>query len=452
MIFQAAMPCSDRSKRRRDSQPAWASGCARIGNGAFCRRQAAEEGRRGGQMGRNAPMGGHGLIRSRRTGGGTESDGCFPLFTPCRNAFLPAADSFAMEDPASCSEALPARSRAFRCREGVRLRSPLPARRQPVGARSRARMPACPRERGPRRTRGTAQIPSRDRGQTRQRNAHAGHRAGGSSLTPRRKHPEQNFREPHRGSFSDNAEATDKKRGVPSACVGASLPVRRRPKAGGSGLCELFFLCRHGGGEAITQRLERIAAFSLSARKRHTAWQERTAFQSPFLCPSGGARMSPVISPHIPPRHLPATARSKQRGGARRPSLRTHVLQAGEAEPRSGLLPRLRAVKASLPGGRGSFRGRHSPGSAAEERRAALLSKRSEAFYSRRIEAQGGEKGKSARRRSFHTFLILRRNQSFFCSSSCCFFSSSSRRARRSTLPTMDLGSSSRNSKMRGTL
>ena len=37
-------------------------------------------------------------------------------------------------------------------------------------------------------------------------------------------------------------------------------------------------------------------------------------------------------------------------------------------------------------------------------------------------------------------------------SSSCCFFSSSSRRARRSTLPTRDLGSSSRNSNMRGTL
>ena len=154
MIFQAAMPCSGRSKRRRDSQSAWASGCARIGNGAFCRLQAAEEGRSCGHTGRGAPMGAwtDAFAQNLRV---TENDGCFPLFTPCRNAFLPAADSFAMEDPASCSEALPARSRAFRCREGVRLRSPLPARRQPVGARSRARMPACPGERGPRRTRGT---------------------------------------------------------------------------------------------------------------------------------------------------------------------------------------------------------------------------------------------------------------------------------------------------------
>ncbi len=46
----------------------------------------------------------------------------------------------------------------------------------------------------------------------------------------------------------------------------------------------------------------------------------------------------------------------------------------------------------------------------------------------------------------------VRVDQSCFFSSSRCFFSSSSRRARRSTLPTMDLGSSSRNSKMRGTL
>ena len=177
MIFQAAMPCSDRSKRRRDSQSAWASGCARIGNGAFRRLQAAEDGRSGGHSERDDPMG-HGLMRSRRTGGGTESDGCFPLFTPCRNAFLPAADSFAMEDPASCSEALPARSRAIRCREGVRLQA-RPARAEVIGRRTnRARMPACPGERGQRRTWGIAQIPSRDRGQTRQRNAHAGHRAG----------------------------------------------------------------------------------------------------------------------------------------------------------------------------------------------------------------------------------------------------------------------------------
>ena len=49
-------------------------------------------------------------------------------------------------------------------------------------------------------------------------------------------------------------------------------------------------------------------------------------------------------------------------------------------------------------------------------------------------------------------FRPFRRDQSFLLSSARCFFSSSSRRARRSTLPTMDLGSSSRNSKMRGTL
>ena len=253
--------------------------------------------------------GGHGLIRSRRTGGGTESDGCFPLFTPCRNAFLPVADSFAMEDPASCSEALPARSRAFRCREGVRLRSPLPARKLSVGARSWTRMPACPGERGPRRTRGTAQIPSRDRGQTRQRNAHAGHRAGGSSLNARGNILRKRLLRTARSFFQTTRRPPTKN----AACfrrVGASLPVRRRPKAGGSGLCELFFLCRHGGGEAITQRLERIAAFSLSARKRHTAWQERTAFQRPLLCQAVATACLPS-SPHtfpraISPRHLPA--------------------------------------------------------------------------------------------------------------------------------------------------
>lgn len=83
MIFQAAMPCSDRSKRRRDSQPAWDPGGARIGNGAFCRLQAAEEGRRDGQMGRNAPMGAwtDAFAQNLRV---TESDECFPLFKPYR--------------------------------------------------------------------------------------------------------------------------------------------------------------------------------------------------------------------------------------------------------------------------------------------------------------------------------------------------------------------------------
>lgn len=89
-------------------------------------------------------------------------------------------------------------------------------------AREHARTPAGPGERGPRRTRGIAQIPSRDRGQTRQQNAHAGHRAGGSSLTPRRKHPAQKTSGNRTELFSDNAEATDKKRGLPSACRGFS--------------------------------------------------------------------------------------------------------------------------------------------------------------------------------------------------------------------------------------
>lgn len=183
--------------------------------------------------------------------------------------------------------------------------------------------------------------------------------------------------------------------------------------------------------------------------------------------PSGGDRLSPVISPYIAPLKAARSCASSSPGRMfRNLESRNHARVCHR---------RLRVVKASLPGGSGGvprargspphpladvcavrlFRGRRKnfspPGTAAEARRAAFISKLSE-FYSWRIEAQGGEKGKSARRRSFHAFLTLRRNQSFFCSSSCCFFSSSSRRARRSTLPTMDLGSSSRNSKMRGTL
>ena len=179
MIFQAAMPCSGRSKRRRDSQSAWASGCARIGNGAFCRLQAAEEGRSCGHTGRGAPMGAwtDAFAQNRRGHGERRM---FPaVYAVPEKAFLPAADSFAMKGPASCSEVLPARSRAIRCREGVRLQA-CPARAEVIGRRANTlRTPACPGEGGPHSTRGTAQIPSRDRGQTRQRNAHAGHRAGG---------------------------------------------------------------------------------------------------------------------------------------------------------------------------------------------------------------------------------------------------------------------------------
>ncbi len=235
---------------------------------------------------------------------------------------------------------------------------------------------------------------------------------------------------------------------MPSACVGASLPVRRRPKAGGSGQCELFFLCRHGGGEAITQRLERIAAFSLSARKRHNG--KTAAVQSPFLCPSGGDRLSPVISPHIPhgfPRDGPLKAArscaasippdacsANRRGGT---TLGPATSSAGRESVFAG---RQRVVLwAAFP----RRRLRSAEGGSHQQAQRILLPAHRSA---------GRRKGKSARRRSFHAFLILRRDQSFFCSSSCCFFSSSSRRARRSTLPTMDLGSSSRNSKMRGTL
>lgn len=127
-----------------------------------------------------------------------------------------------MKGPASCSEALPARSRAFRCREGVRLRSPLPARRQPLGARSWARMPACPGERGQRRTRGTTQIPSRNRGTN--ATAKRTRRAQGRGLFFERsgKHPAQKTSGNRTELFSDNAEATDKKRGLPSACRGFS--------------------------------------------------------------------------------------------------------------------------------------------------------------------------------------------------------------------------------------
>lgn len=196
----------------------------------------------------------------------------------------------------------------------------------------------------------------------------------------------------------------------------------------------------------MTQRLERIAAFSLSARKRHTAWQERTAFQPPLLYPYGGDRLSPVISPHIPPHIAPlkaarsCAASSPGRMFASRRGGTTRGPATSSAGRESVFAGRPRVVPwAAFP----QRRRRSAEGGFHQQAQRILLPAHRSA---------GRRKGKSARRRSFHAFLILRRNQSFFCSSSCCFFSSSSRRARRSTLPTMDLGSSSRNSKIRGTL
>ncbi len=188
-------------------------------------------------------------------------------------------------------------------------------------------------------------------------------------------------------------------------------------------------------------------------------------------------RRRPPVSRHLPthsPTHRPAPSRSRQCAKTRGPSpLFGRVFRNPESRNRARVCHRrLRAVKrlcraaTGVPRARGSpphpladvcavrlFRGRRKNppqrrcrstegGSHQQAQRILLPARRS----------AGRRKGKSARRRSFHAFLILRRDQSFFCSSSCCFFSSSSRRARRSTLPTMDLGSSSRNSKMRGTL
>ncbi len=132
MIFQEAMFCSGRSKRNSDAAACGFGKSSRHRLGALLQASGRGRGQERRANGAECSDGGHGLIRSRRTGGGTESDGCFPLFTPCRNAFLPAADSFAMEDPASCSEALPARSSAIRCREGVRLQA-RPARAEVIG-------------------------------------------------------------------------------------------------------------------------------------------------------------------------------------------------------------------------------------------------------------------------------------------------------------------------------
>lgn len=230
---------------------------------------------------------------------------------------------------------------------------------------------------------------------------------------------------------------------------GASLPVRRRPKAGGSGLCELFFLCRHGGGEAITQRLENGLPPLLCPRGSGTTARPQTS-----SCLFFAKRWRPLVSRHLPT-HSPAPSprdgplKAARRRAASIPPDACSVSRRGgttrgpatSSAGREGVSAGWQRVVlwASFP----QRRLRSAEGGSHQQAQRILLSAHRSA---------GRRKGKSARRRSFHAFLILRRNQSFFCSSSCCFFSSSSRRARRSTLPTMDLGSSSRNSKMRGTL
>lgn len=242
MIFQAAMPCSDRSKRRRDSQSAWASGGARIGNGAFRRRQAAEEGRRGGQMGRNAPMGAwtDAFAQNLRV---TESDGCFPLFTPCRDkCLLPAAGTLSMKEtcPAQGHSLCPIRSDPRPPGRLVCLRA-RSARAEATGRRTNH----CPNVCMPRRTQtathaGAHKFLPTIEAQHDSATPRLGHRAGGSFLTSRRKHPAQNIREPHRSSFSDFPEATDKS----TAClrrVGGLWPRDRSSKVSGSRCVRIVF-------------------------------------------------------------------------------------------------------------------------------------------------------------------------------------------------------------------
>lgn len=129
-------------------------------------------------------------------------------------------------------------------------------------------------------------------------------------MNARGKHSEQKPSGNRTGGDRQRGGARQK-RGLTSARWRA-LPARRRSKASGSGVCELFFLCRHGGSKAITQRLERIAASSTARRRTHCS------------CAS---------SPHAAPFE---TARRRAAS-----ITRTRFPQAGdgESESRAGLLP-----------------------------------------------------------------------------------------------------------------
>ena len=180
-------------------------------------------------------------------------------------------------------------------------------------------MPACPGKGGPHSTRGTAQIPSRNRGTNATAKRTRGARAGGSPLTLRRKHPAQNFWEAHGAFFRQRGGHRQKAR-LAFGVRGLLFRYGDDRKQAIKGCANCFFLSeqRQRGHE---QRLERIAASSLPERKRHSG--KTAAFQRSFLCPHGDDRIVPVrqvlpSSPHTFPTDLPATARSRQRGDARR--------------------------------------------------------------------------------------------------------------------------------------
>ena len=227
MIFQAAMPCSDRSKRRRDSQSAWASGCARIGNGVFCRLQATEEGRRGGQMGRDAPMGAWTDAFAQNLRGRGER-WMFPAaYAVQGTAFAPCRRSSHHERPASCTGDLPGPMRETLPPAPGRLPSsslcPIRGHRS-AHAAGPARLHAP--ENADSIARGRTQISSRHRGTTRQRNAALGAQGRGlfSDLSEEAscaKHPgtaqELFFRLPG---------GDRQKHGLPSAC-GGTLAARQ---------------------------------------------------------------------------------------------------------------------------------------------------------------------------------------------------------------------------------
>ena len=95
--------------------------------------------------------------------------------------------------------------------------------------------------------------------------------------------------------------------------VGASFPVRRRPKAGGSGLCELFFLCRHGGGEAITQRLENGLPPFLCPRGSDTPHGKNAQPSSRLFF---AKRWRPPVSRHLPTHSPRISLRRPAQGSA----------------------------------------------------------------------------------------------------------------------------------------